>query len=171
MNHLEQLIGEWLEFTGYFVRRNIKVGKLAHGGHACELDIVAYHPRRKRVLHIEPSIDSHTWPKREYRFRKKFMAGKKYIRREVFPWLSKKTKIEQWAVIMSGDVSKHKRLGGGETRRVSDIYASIASDLLSKAKKQGIAIPEQFMLLRTLQHGLRWIPEMSKAVNGAARRR
>jgi len=28
-NHLEQLIGEWLEHQGYFVRRNVKVGKLA----------------------------------------------------------------------------------------------------------------------------------------------
>jgi len=32
-NHLEQLVAEWLEFKGYFVRRNVKVGKLPRGGH------------------------------------------------------------------------------------------------------------------------------------------
>ena len=32
MNHLEQLIVEWLEFNGYFVRRNVKVSKLSQGG-------------------------------------------------------------------------------------------------------------------------------------------
>jgi hypothetical protein len=25
-NHLEQLVAKWLEFKGYFVRRNVKVG-------------------------------------------------------------------------------------------------------------------------------------------------
>ena len=66
MNHLEQLISEWLEFKGFFVRRNVKVGKLQHGGHAGELDVVAYHPDTKCVLHIEPSIDSYDWAKREH---------------------------------------------------------------------------------------------------------
>jgi hypothetical protein len=27
-NHLEQLVAEWYEYQGYFVRRNIFVGKL-----------------------------------------------------------------------------------------------------------------------------------------------
>ena len=35
-NHLEQLISEWLEFRGYFVRRNVKVGKLWPGGQTKE---------------------------------------------------------------------------------------------------------------------------------------
>jgi hypothetical protein len=28
-NHLEDLVAEWYEFRGYFVRRNVQVGKLA----------------------------------------------------------------------------------------------------------------------------------------------
>ena len=27
MNHLEQLTAEWYEFRGYFVRRNVQVGR------------------------------------------------------------------------------------------------------------------------------------------------
>lgn len=32
-NYLEQLASEWYEFQGYFVRRNIRVGRRLEGGH------------------------------------------------------------------------------------------------------------------------------------------
>ncbi len=32
MNFLEQIISEWYAYKGYFVRMNIKFGKLSHGG-------------------------------------------------------------------------------------------------------------------------------------------
>lgn len=32
MNYLESLVAEWLEYRGYFVRRNVKVGKRQKGG-------------------------------------------------------------------------------------------------------------------------------------------
>lgn len=51
-NHLEQLIAEWYEYQGYFVRRNILVGKRAKGGYECELDVVAFHPERQHLVHI-----------------------------------------------------------------------------------------------------------------------
>ena len=46
-NHLESLVAEWYEFRGYFVRRNVPVGKRPKGGYDCELDIVAFHPEQK----------------------------------------------------------------------------------------------------------------------------
>src|SRR5690554_419807 len=42
MNHLEQLVAEWYEYRGYFVRRNIQVGPRANGGYECELDAVLF---------------------------------------------------------------------------------------------------------------------------------
>ena len=39
MNYLEQIVGEWYEYSGYFVRRNILVGKRSKGGYEGELDI------------------------------------------------------------------------------------------------------------------------------------
>lgn len=30
--HLEQLVAEWLEYKGFFVRTNVKVGKRPPGG-------------------------------------------------------------------------------------------------------------------------------------------
>ena len=79
MNHLEQLVGERYEYSGYFVRRNILVGKRAKCGYKGELDVVAFHPGRAHLVHIEPSLYADSWKKREQRFQKKFTAGRKYI--------------------------------------------------------------------------------------------
>ena len=60
VNHLEQLVAEWYEYQGYFVRKNVLVGKRAKGGYECELDIVAFNPATKKLVHIEPSLDAGT---------------------------------------------------------------------------------------------------------------
>lgn len=57
-NYLEQLIAQWYEFQGFFVRQNVLVGKRPKGGYECELDIVAYHPSDQKLVHIEPSMDA-----------------------------------------------------------------------------------------------------------------
>ena len=41
-NYLEQMIAVWYEYRGFFVRRNVLVGKRPKGGYECELDVVAY---------------------------------------------------------------------------------------------------------------------------------
>ena len=43
-NYLERLLAEWYEYKGYFVRRNVMVGKRAKGGHECEAS-----PRRRTL--------------------------------------------------------------------------------------------------------------------------
>jgi len=45
MNHLEGIISEWLENTGYIVARNHKVGRLVKGGWGGELDTCVHIPR------------------------------------------------------------------------------------------------------------------------------
>lgn len=65
VNFLEQMVAEWYEFRGYFVRRNVRVGPRPKGGHIAELDVVAYHPARKHLVHIEPSSDANSWEERE----------------------------------------------------------------------------------------------------------
>lgn len=58
VNHLEQIIAEWLEYQGYFVRRNLKVGRRRNGGYDCELDVVGFHPgltvqSQEGVVHVK----------------------------------------------------------------------------------------------------------------------
>ena len=145
-NHLEQLVAEWLEFKGYFVRRNVKVGKLSHGGHEGELDIVAYHPLDNHLMQIEPSIDAHTWEKREERFRKKFDSGRKYITSEILPWLPHNKRFEQWAVLCKSD-RNHQEVGGGKVVPIRKLYRMIASDIMAVGDPARNVIPEQFPLL------------------------
>ena len=111
MTHLEQLIKEWFEFQGYFVRANLKVGKRERGGHADELDIIAFHPVSKHLIHVEASIDPYNWEKRNNIFRGKFERGRRYFL-EAFPWLDPDHKIEQWAVLWASD-EKNKTIGDG----------------------------------------------------------
>src|SRR5689334_913349 len=100
-NYLEQLVAEWYEYQGYFIRRNVRVGKLKGGGHECELDIVGYHPAKNHLVQLEPSVDSDPWSTREKRFRKKFEAGRKYIP-TIFEGFTLPEEIEQIAVLASG---------------------------------------------------------------------
>jgi hypothetical protein len=118
-------------------------------------DIVAYHPVKNHLLQVEPSIDPHTWEKREARFRKKFDAGRKYIISEIFPWLPHNKRFEQWAVLYASS-RNHAEVGGGKVVPIWDLYRKIARDIVAVGDPSGHAIPEQFPLLRTMQYTLRW---------------
>ena len=72
---LEQLTREWYEYQRYFVRQNVNVGLRAKGGYECELDVVAFHPKTRHLIYIEPSMDADSWAMREKRYEKKFAAG------------------------------------------------------------------------------------------------
>jgi len=78
MDFLEQLVAEWLEYQGYFVRRNVHVGRRPTGGYECELDVVGstrpYASGARRTEHGLRQLE-----KRRERYSKKFAAGRKYI--------------------------------------------------------------------------------------------
>ena len=68
MNFLEQLVAEWYEYQGFFVRRNIKFGGAAgqsKGGHSGEIDVLVYRPKDGAIVHIETSSDFDSWEKRK----------------------------------------------------------------------------------------------------------
>lgn len=148
MNHLEKLTRQYYEWKGYLVKGNVKVGRLSHGGWAGELDIVAYHPQTNHLVHIEPSIDAHSWKKRKDRFEKKFKAGKKYIYKDVFPWLSKDTPLEQIAMLVT---STRKELAGGQVISLDEFMSKIKTEIKEKGIMAKNAIPEEYDLLRTIQ--------------------
>jgi hypothetical protein len=149
MNHLEQLTAEWYEFRGYFVRRNVQVGKRDKGGYECELDVVAFCPKRKHLVHIEPSMDTNTWAVREARYTKKFQAGKKHIP-GLFAGVDLPEKIEQIALLGFGSNSNVKALAGGRIVTSAEFLKEITSEIAGMKIAQA-AIPEQYPLLRTIQ--------------------
>lgn len=150
MSHLENLIAEYYDWKGYLIKRNIKVGKLNHGGWKMELDVIAFDPHSGHLIHLEPSIDAHSWAKREERFTKKFGSAKKYIFSEVFTWLDPNTVIEQVAVLISHPKGRDE-LAGAKIISIDELVAEIRQKIIECGIVSKNAIPEQYSLLRTLQ--------------------
>lgn len=143
---------------GYFVRRNIHVGKRAKGGYTCELGIVGFRPQTQHFVHIEPSMDAQTWPVRESRYKKKFEAGRKYIP-ELFQGVEVPTKIEQIALFSLGAGKTDRTvLADGRGMMMPELLAAIMAEPKNKRIERE-AIPEQYPLLRTIrficQYGLK----------------
>jgi hypothetical protein len=149
MNHLEQLTAEWYEFRGYYVRRNVQVGKRGRGGYECELDVVAFCPQRQHLVHVEPSMDANTWAIREARYTKKFDAGLKYIP-GVFSGMALPANIEQIALLGFASTANVKTLAGRRIMTSADLLADITAEIGSLSIARA-AIPEQYSLLRTIQ--------------------
>ena len=146
-NHLESLVAEWYEFCGYFIRRNVQVGKRPKGGHECELDVVGFHPEQHSLVQIEPSLDADSWRKREARYSKKFEAGRKYIP-GLFPGMAIPEHIDQIALFVYG--GGKSRLAGGRVVFIRDFMETIRAGIRHR-KVAKAAIPEGLPLLRTLQ--------------------
>jgi hypothetical protein len=148
-NHLESLVAEWYEIRGYFVRRNVQVGKRTKGGYECELDIVAFHPEQRSIVHVEPSLDALSWAKREARYRKKFEAGRRHIP-GLFPGLAVPKHIEQIALFVFGGGPVGRQLAGGRVMLIRELMAEIPAGLAHR-RVESAAVPEEYPLLRTLQ--------------------
>lgn len=162
-NHLEQLIAEWYEYQGYFVKRNVLVGRRPNGGYECELDVVAFHPGTQHLIHLEPSLDADSWATRERRYQKKFDAGKKYIK-ELFQGLTTPEHIEQIAVLVNAGNINHPTLGGGRVMIADQLIEDIFTALKDK-RLESNAIPEQLIILRSFQYVNQYRESVLKAWN------
>jgi hypothetical protein len=150
MSHLEDLIAEYYDWTGYLVKRNLKVGKLTHGGWEMELDVLAFHPTTKHLVHIEPSIDAHSWETRERRFKKKFDSGERHMFTSVFPWLDPTTPVERIAVLITHPKNRDE-LCGAKILSIDEFMSQVKKRVSACGKMVNNAIPEQYPLLRTIQ--------------------
>jgi hypothetical protein len=150
MRHLEALISEYLEWQGYFIRRNTKVGRLMHGGWEMELDIVGFHPQTTDLVHYEPSIDALSWANRTKRYQKKFDAGRKYILSHLFPWLPSDTVLRQVAVFVSHPKLRDT-IAGGTIISIDELIGDIRARVVAEGPMVRNAVSEQYPLLRTLQ--------------------
>jgi hypothetical protein len=149
MAHLEILVAEYLEWQGFFVKRNVKVGRLSRGGWEGELDVVGYKPDEKKIVHYELSLDGSPWSVREARYEKKMKAGKTYIKKEVFPWLPDDVHIEQIAAFPT--IGGHKMLADARLVTVDAIVQEIVSSVSSQGRAGSRAISEYYPLLRAIQ--------------------
>jgi hypothetical protein len=158
LNFLEQLVVEFYEFQGFFVRRNVMVGRRTLGGYDCELDVVAFHPKKKKLVHIEPSMDANSWEKREQRYAKKFEAGRKHIP-ALFEGLDLPAEVDQIALFGFGGKGPNK-VGGGRVMLVSELMQEIAVALKGRSIAKA-AVPEGFPLLRAVLFTIAYVVPQS----------
>ncbi len=160
-NVLEQLVAEWYEYTGYFVRRNMKVGPRSKGGYECELDVIAFHPQEGKLVHVEPSMDALSWAKREERYSRKFAAGRKYIP-QLFGGLKLPSKIDQIALFGFASTKNRQTIGGGRIMTLAEFLVEVLREVRCRSIKHD-AIPEQFVILRSYQFiTSNWTQEVRK---------
>ncbi|MGB6744324.1 MAG: hypothetical protein WBE38_11815 [Terracidiphilus sp.] len=146
-NFLESLVAEWYEFTGYFVRRNTRVGKLARGSYEGELDVVAFSPTKNKLIHIEVSSDAGSWPVRESRLTKKFDCGRKYIP-GLFSGIAL-PEIERIAIFSEVRGKRHpSTIANGKLLPMDEFLREVREGLPSSYQQ---VIHEQFVILRSLQ--------------------
>jgi hypothetical protein len=149
MNHLEQLVSEWLQYNGYFVRTSVLVGPRPKGGHEGELDVVGIHLGRDHLIHVECSLDADAKAIREKRFTDKFERGRKYIE-QVFAGLKvDPAKLDSVAILQFPN-TRMTHLGGGRLLHTRDLVHEIFKGLSGKTPGKG-AVSSNFPLLRTLQ--------------------
>lgn len=133
LNFLEQLAAEWYEFQGFFVRRNVRVGKRAGGGYDGELDVVAFNPKRKSLVHVETSMVTNSWAEREAEFSRKFKMGREHIP-GLFEGLEPLPGIESVALLGMGSAKAHSTVGGGRVEMVGNLLREIRDKIPHKVE-------------------------------------
>ena len=150
MNFLESLAAEWFEYSGYFVRTNVRTRKRKKGGYDCELDVLAYMPSTKELIHVETSGDSASWANREKRFR-----SKKFV-----------FKRNEYAKLLGAPISTVRRIAivgqckttknpldwgdGIEVWLIPRFLGDVAEELRKK-NYMSEGVPEGYPILRTIQ--------------------
>jgi len=153
VNFLEQLAAEWYAFNGYFVQTNLKFGKRKAGGWEGDMDVVAFHPREKVLVHVETSTDADSWGSRKTRFTSKFDRAQKYYT-ELFQFdysRVEKIAIVGWGRNRPADIS----FEGVITKSVPEFVSEITS-VLSQRDPAKEVIPEHWPLLRAIQMATFW---------------
>lgn len=158
MNFLEQLVAEWYDFQGYFVRTNIKIGKRKGGGYEGEIDVMAFDPKSKTLFHLEASGGADSWRERQDNFKKKFGIATKHYK-AIFDF--EFDKVRKIAIVSFSKPKSFVDFGGDvELVSIPELMTQITKRMkeLDPMKK---AVPEGYPLLRAIQFAV-WA--LSKSV-------
>jgi hypothetical protein len=150
VNFLEQLVAEWYEYEGYFVRSNVRTRKRTKGGFDVELDVLAYDLPNNILLHVETSGDADSWAERKRRFvTKKFILARKEYEAIIG---CKVNKIRKVAIVGYAHSTKVNLRWGQdiEVVLIPDLMKQIAKKLRAQHPTHE-AVPEGFPILRAIQ--------------------
>jgi len=146
---LEQLVAEWYAYRGFFVRTNVKFGKRPAGGYEGEIDVAAFDPKTKRLIHIEASTDADSWPERKKRFTKKFGDAKRHYK-EIFDFQF--DSIENRAIVgFSRRTLNEIDFGSNIKVVLVPEFVREVTEFLTGLSPMKSAVPEGYSLLRAIQ--------------------
>ena len=149
MNFLEQIAAEWYESQGYFVRTNTKANRRPNGGWNNELDVLAYDPAKRHLVHIETSWDADTWDQRQERYTtRKFVFSHQQYEALIGSSLAS---VQRRAVVGTSQAPPVSSWGDGiEVCTVPQFIREIADGLRPRHPLRDI-IPETSPCLRSMQ--------------------
>jgi len=153
MNFLEQIAAEWYEYNGHFVRANIHFGKLNSGGWKGEIDVIAFDPKTKTLIHIETSTDAISWKERKTNFLRKFRdADTQY--HDLFRL--DYDHLQRIAIVGFGKSKKFIDFGDNiQVKTIPEFFKEIRADISTHNPLKN-AIPERYPLLRAIQFATFW---------------
>jgi len=150
-NFFENLVAEWYEYNGYFIRTNIHIGKREKGGYSGEMDIVAFDPKTQTLVHIETSMDANSWKKRKDKLLKTFSTAKKQYKK-IFPYKIKE--IQQKAIFAWAKSARNKDYEEIKDKYDIDFLQNVMKTICDKLKEKDPfkdIVPESYPLLRAIQ--------------------
>lgn len=146
MNQLEEMVKEYYEYSGYFVKTNIRFYKLERGGYKGETDVIAYNPQNMNLIHIECSQEAVSDKDLKAKADKKFPKELDYEKE-----LNLKIKeISKIFIVGQSSASKQDLMPYGVEHKsvkqfMKEVYDFITEDFMHNA------VPEVYPLLRTIQ--------------------
>lgn len=152
MTWLEQLVREYYEIQGYWVRTNVKFGLLRHGGYKGEADVLAFDPQERTLVHIEPSMGAESWDRRKEIFHNKFEKAKPHYDEMFSLGIAR---VHRIAIAGWGREAPPMNLDDIRLMTVAE-FVQEAQGLVTTMFKGGASPPEQYPLLRTLYFGTKW---------------
>ena len=156
MNFLEQVAAEWFTYTGHFVRTNIKLNPRPNGGYDNEIDILAYQPETRELIHAEPSSDANSWEERKTKYlTKKFVFSDDQY--SILIGKAKVNKLRKLAITGFGKSSKSSLdWGNGIEVVLIPSFIMKITEVLSEKSPLKEAVPEGFPILRGMQFALHY---------------
>jgi hypothetical protein len=117
------------------------------------MDVVAYDPIDKILIHVETSMDANSWEQRKQRFRKKFATAEKHYK-SVFGFDFKKVK----KICVVGFAKPQSAVDLGDDIQlivIPELMRQITETIKEKHPLKE-AVPEGYPLLRTIQFTMNW---------------
>lgn len=149
MNFLEELVAEWLEFSGYLVSQNVRYGTPPGGGYLGECDVLGFLPQTGEYIHVEVSGAASRRDDLIARLHEQFDKAKEFYR-TLMPGGSgeiQRLAVARWA-------GEAVDLGQGIESKTIQEFVQEVCERLAELNPLNRAVPQKFPLLRAMQYAI-----------------